>query len=214
MLIPFDYLFQKYNVKCTGLLHAGGSTGQERMMYHKLLIPFVYWIEAIPNVAHELSENLKPYPNQYALNACVSDKDYEIVRFHISNNEKQSSSFLELGHHKAIHPEVKYVDEYVVHTIRIDTLLNKYHIDEKKQINFLNFDLQGAELMALKGMGKLLNHIEYIYLEVNKKETYIGCPLIDEIDSFLSDFERVETGDWICDTWTDGFYIRKTLLNA
>lgn len=213
MLIPFDYLFEKYKVKCTGLLHCGGSYAQERDMYEKLKIPKVLWVEAIPDVFQQMANILMPYANQIPIRACVSDKDNETVTFNISNNEKQSSSFLNLKHHAIIHPEVKYVDRFETQTVRLDTLFGKMNM-LIKDVNFINFDLQGVELKALNGMGELLDQIDYCYLEVNKKETYEGCALIYEIDEFLKDFERVETAQWVADTWTDAFYVRKNVLNV
>ena len=80
-------------------------------------------------------------------------------------------------------------------------------------INFLNADVQGAELKVLKGLGKYLNQIDYLILEVNAKETYIGCSLIGELDDFLSDYKRVETGQLVGGCWSDALYIKKSLLN-
>lgn len=209
MLIPFDYLFEKYNISCTGLLHCGASYCQERDMYERLNIPEVFWVEAIPEVYEQGLINLRNYKKQFILNACVSDEDGKDVVFNISNNESQSSSFLELEHHLKIHPEVRYVDSIKLRTVRLDTLLTGF---ELSRINFGNFDLQGSELLALKGLGELIKYFDYFYIEVNKKETYKGCALVEDIDNFLSDFERVETGEWVADTWTDALYIRKTLL--
>ncbi len=60
---------------------------------------------------------------------------------------------------------------------------------------FLNVDLQGAELLALKGMGDLLKHFDHAYIEVNERELYKGCPLVGEIDAFMAKagFVRKET---------------------
>ena len=71
--------------------------------------------------------------------------------------------------------------------------------------------LQGAEHLAIEGMGDLIKNIDYALLEVNKKETYKGCMLIEELDYFMLQrgFERVETGEWVAETWTDALYIRK-----
>lgn len=211
MLIDFKYLFEKYNVKCTGLLHCGASFCQERDTYEELQIPEVIWIEAIPYIFESAKEIIRYYPNQVIINACLSDDDGQKVQFNISNNEAQSSSFLELGHHATIHPEVHFVEQIELTTVRLDTLFN-YLERDIDHINFGNFDLQGVELMALKGLGKLINQFDYLYLELNKKETYKGCALVDEVDAFLKDFARVEIAAWIGDTWTDGFYVRKSLL--
>lgn len=76
--------------------------------------------------------------------------------------------------------------------------------------NFRNIDIQGAELLALKGMTKVINNYDYIYLEVNKEHLYKDCALIDEIDSFLNtfNFTRVETF-WTDYNWGDALYIKK-----
>lgn len=78
--------------------------------------------------------------------------------------------------------------------------------------NFLNLDLQGAELMALRGLGERLSDVDYIYTEVNKKDVYQGCAKVEELDRFLTEFTRVETL-WCEDGgvdhgWGDAFYIR------
>ena len=86
-------------------------------------------------------------------------------------------------------------------------ILPKYDIN----YNFLNFDIQGAELKALKGMEEYLNKVDYIYTEVNCDYVYKNCALITEIDEYLSQFRlyRVET-EWCQDfKWGDAFYIRK-----
>ena len=209
MLIPFDELFARHNVKCTGILHCGASFCQERDMYHTLRIPEVIWVEAIPDVYEQAQLRLLGYHNQIILNACVSNETGRIVKFNVSNNESQSSSYLELAHHKIIHPEVHYTQQLEMVTIRLDELLEGYNTEH---LNFGNFDLQGAELDALIGLGEKIHQFDYFYLEVNKKEVYKGCALVEELDEFLSAFQRVETGGWVGDSWSDAFYVRKTLL--
>ena len=78
--------------------------------------------------------------------------------------------------------------------------------------NFLNLDIQGAELLALKGFGDLLVGIDYIYTEVNETDIYKDCALIGEIDQYLSDFERVETAMTEF-KWGDALYRRKNEFN-
>lgn len=208
MMISFDYLVNKHNLDIKGVLHLGASTGQEREIYDNYCKGWVIWIEAIPRVYLELQNNIKSLPQQTAYNACLSNVDGDEVVFNVSNNESQSSSILELGVHALIHPEVHYVEQIVMKTKRLDTLLKDVDVSS---INFLNVDLQGAEHLAIEGMGDLIKNIDYALLEVNMKETYKGCMLIEELDYFMLQrgFERVETGDWVADTWTDALYIRK-----
>lgn len=215
MMIDFDYLWPKYNINPYGVLHLGGNTGQERFVYQRLGVKEVCWVEAIPSVFKELMDNIVGFEGHFALNLCVGDIEGKEVEFNISNNESQSSSYLELDHHKVIHPEVHYVDKFKTTMCRID---KHFHPDtfvyHKERSWFLNADLQGAELDAFKGMGDLLKDFKWVYTEVNKQSTYKDCPLIEDIDFHLLKygFERVETGEWVADTWTDALYIHKTLL--
>lgn len=207
-MISFDYLVNKHKLDIKGVLHLGASTGQERKEYDNYCKGDILWVEAIPSVYSELVKNIEPFEKQKAFNACLSNVDDDEVVFNVSNNESQSSSILELGVHMDIHPEVHYVDQIKMKTKRVDTLFKGYSFDN---INFLNVDLQGAEHLAIEGMGDLIKHFDYALLEVNMQETYRGCMLIDDLDYFMMQrgFERVETGDWVANTWTDALYVRK-----
>jgi FkbM family methyltransferase len=207
-MISFDYLVDKHKLDIKGVLHLGASTGQERNAYDTYCKGKVMWVEAIPRVYLDLQQNIKSYPQQTAHNACLSNVDGDEVVFNVSNNESQSSSILELGVHALIHPEVHYVEQIAMKTQRVDTLLKDVDVST---INFLNVDLQGAEHLAIEGMGDLIKNIDYALLEVNMKETYKGCMLVEELDYFMLQrgFERVETGEWVAETWTDALYIRK-----
>lgn len=186
MLIPFDTLFTKHRIRPPGVLHLGANSGQEAEAYHRNGVRQVIWVEALPEVCAKLRKHLVGYPGQVALLACVSDKDGELVNFNIASNEAQSSSMLEFGTHSKEHPTVKFVNKTNLFTIRVDTLLDRVGMAEKIQSGwFLNVDLQGAELLALKGMGSLLSRFDHIYIEVNERELYKGCPLVGEIDEFL-----------------------------
>lgn len=208
MLIPFKDLFERYNIKPSGILHLGANLGQEAEAYNELEIPIVVWVEAIPSVFDQLKKNVEKYKNHICINACVSDKDYEEVTFNISNNESQSSSFLELGYHTTAHPEVHYVEQIKMQTRRVDSL---FTLPKQSGNWLLNADLQGTELLAFKGLGKLMDNIKWIYTEVNKVETYSHCPLINEIDEYLFQFNfiRRELAPWVGDCWTDALYIKE-----
>jgi len=202
MLISLDLLIEKYNIKFKGILHVGAHECQELGIYEKYIDRSkILWIEALKDKV-ETCKNV--FPNILIENAVVSDK-IETVTFNRSNNE-QSSSFLELGLHKVFHPDVIYVDSFQTETKMLKDIICNYNID----FNFLNLDIQGTELKALKGMEDYLKNVDYIYTEVNSDYVYKDCSLIGEIDNYLSDFgfKRVEV-EWICNChWGDAFYIR------
>lgn len=210
MLIPLEKLIRKHNLNITGVLHCGASTGQEAESYHKLGVKNMLFIEAIPDVYEKLENHISQFAGARAVNACLSNVDDNEVTFNISSNEGQSSSFLEFGTHKTAHPDVSYIDQIQLKTKRLDTLIDEINLNVH-EFNFLNMDLQGAELLALRGLGDYLKYFKYAYLEVNKEELYKGCPLVEDLDMYLIGFgfRRVETS-WAGNFgWGDSFYIRK-----
>lgn len=203
MLIDFRTLFPKYNIKPKGVLHVGANRGEEYPVYMELGIKKQVWYEANPAMYQLLMETIKDNPEATAYNLCVGDKFKEVV-LHIANNSGQSSSVLSLGTHAQVHPEVHYIKDITVQMIRLDGL----PMDE--DLDFLNIDIQGAELMALKGMGNLLHQFKAAYLEVNRAYLYEGCPLIEDLDEYLATFgfERVETY-WCGNTnWGDALWVK------
>lgn len=210
MLIPFDRLIRKHRVNITGVVHCGASIGQEVKEYAKLGVRNMVFIEADPKVYQELKMNLLDYPNAIPINACLSNEDGVEVTFHIANNGGQSSSILEFGTHTTAHPEVKFIDSINLTTKRLDTLIDEFAL-EITDYNFLNMDLQGAELLALQGLGDYLKYFKYAYLEVNQKEVYKHCAIVEDLDLYLlgHGFKRVET-QWSGNHgWGDALYIRK-----
>lgn len=209
MLIPFDYIVKKYG-KVRNVLHVGASIGQEAKSYSINGAHHVTWVEAIPSVYDQLCKNIYGYKNMFAVNACVSDVDGAPVEFKITNNDGQSSSFLNLGVHKQEHPDVVVVEVSKMNTVRLDTLIWTGKIMSIEPFDFLNFDIQGSELLALKGYGCFIDTATKIYCEVNKAKVYEDCPLIEDIDSYLKQFgfHREET-KWAGDfSWGDALYIK------
>lgn len=208
MLISFQELFARYNIRTSGVLHLGANTGQEAAAYAQQGITQVIWVEALPDVHSKLVDNVAKYPGHRALLACLSDKDDDQVTFNVASNEAQSSSFLEFGTHSKEHPSVKFTRKVSMFTTRLDTLLKQHNLKVGPDW-FLNVDLQGAELLALRGMGDLLWEFRYAYIEVNIRELYKGCPLVAEIDAYLASFgfSGVET-KMTNFGWGDRAYLR------
>jgi FkbM family methyltransferase len=209
MLIDFSKIIRilnsrKINIK--GAFHVGAHECEEIIFYKQLGLEGkdVIWVDAINSKVVEAQN--KGMLNVY--NAVITDKDDEDVTFNVSNNF-QSSSVLEFGTHAQEHPQVVYVDKIKMTSTTVDTFFEKNNLDASKY-NFWNFDIQGAELMALKGAIKSIEHVDAMYLEVNEKELYKECGLIKDVDMFLSNlnFERVLTS-FTCHGWGDALYVRR-----
>lgn len=209
MLIPYKSILEKYNIRSTGVLHVGANTGQEVDDYYNNGVEQTIWIEADASLIPSLIHNLQPYPNHKVFNDCLTDVDGEEIAFHIANNDGQSSSILELGTHAVVHPEVHYVNHTTVHTRRLDTLMTMNQL-QIADYPFINIDVQGAELLVLKGMGELLHQVQYIYLEVNDASLYKECALYPEIKQYLSTFGFVMKEKVMCGNtqWGDAFFSR------
>ena len=210
MLIPFQQIFDKYKLKIKGILHIGAHECEEFGDYARNNIPAdnQLWIEAIPEKTKVCKERI---PNLNIVNAIVSDKDGENVKFNVTNNY-QSSSILEMKQHLIEHPHIYVIYKFEGTTKTMKTVYDENSISYDKY-NFVNLDIQGVELSALRGMGEILDNFDYVYTEVNTKELYAGCALLPEIDSFLEEkgFLRVEI-NMTPNFWGDAFYIRKTKL--
>ena len=210
MLIPLDALISKYSIQFTGILHVGAHECEEIHEYERFISrDKILWIEAMSDKVEFCK--LK-FPHILIEEAVVSDK-VDLVTFNVSNNG-QSSSILDLGTHEILHPHINYINRYQVCTKPLSDIIGKYDNDIK--FNFLNLDIQGAELRALKGMSGYLQQIDYIYTEVNSEYVYKDCALIDEIDDYLSKygFTRVEI-KWFSDSvtrgWGDAFYMKNVV---
>lgn len=201
MLIDLLYLINKYNIKIDGVLHVGAHRCEEQKVYDQCDAGQVIWIEANPVLCKEMQ---KSYKNVYQ--AVVSDKDNEEVDFIITNNF-QSSSILDLHEHKLEHPDVYETSRIKLKTVTLNTFLKTIN---NPKFNFVNMDIQGAELYALKGMDEYFDYVQYLYLEVNTKELYKNNPLIGDIDKYLllKGFIRKET-NMTRHGWGDAFYIKE-----
>jgi FkbM family methyltransferase len=192
------------NIQISGSFHIGAHECEEQHFYSQIGLnkEDSIWIDAIPFKVNEAKK--RGILNVY--NAIITDKDDQEVTFNISNNV-QSSSVLEFGTHAQEHPHVVYVDKITSKSITIDTFFERNNLQACKY-NFWNFDIQGAELMALQGATKSIQYAKAIYLEVNEKELYKNCGLITDIDAFLLkfNFKRVLTS-MTRHGWGDALYI-------
>ena len=206
MLIPLSGLFEHFKLNITGILHIGAHECEELNDYLKLGIKNenIYWIEAMEDKVNLM----KKQKNIQIYQALIDIEDDKEVKFNITNNG-QSSSILELGSHKTHHPNIKIIDSKQLKTTRLDTFIKKNKIPIEK-LNFLNIDIQGKELDALKSMENYIDNVKYIYTEVNTEKVYKDCALLSEIDEYLDlkGFTRVACQMWGPCGWGDAFYIK------
>jgi len=198
------------NIKFTGALHVGAHDCEEFETYQRIFgIPprHMIWIDGLQDKVNQSSA--RGIPNVYC--AVITDKDGDTVTFKRTNND-QSSSVLDLGTHTKHHPQVVVTGITRHTTTTIDTFMKQNNKDPSRY-DFWNFDIQGAEMLALKGAEVSIKHAKALYLEVNTEEVYKGCALIGDLDTYLRErgFERILTKMWDNGScgWGDALYIRQ-----
>lgn len=206
MLIGVD-IIKKYKSKIRGIYHIGAHQLEENNYYFDLGINRILWFEANPKLVEQFKPNLSYISMQELHNELLSDTDGDEVEFYITNNNS-SSSMLKLKEHLKYYPQITVSDVIKLKTKKMSTFIREESIDTSKY-NFINVDVQGAELKVIKGFEEYLDTIDFIYAEVNNEELYEGCPMMSEIDDFLTphNFRRVETL-MTAANWGDALYAR------
>lgn len=157
----------RYIRNSLGIVHIGGHLGQEAARYaeHKCQ---VIWIEALPDLFTQLEKNIAQYPNQRAICALLGEENDKQVEFHLASNDLASSSIFRFGdelgfENLSMESSVQLVSSRLDH-ILTNTELADYH--------HWVIDVQGAELLVLKGAGQLLENCNSLRIEVSTRKVY------------------------------------------
>ncbi|MGB3534837.1 MAG: FkbM family methyltransferase [Microcoleaceae cyanobacterium] len=210
-MLDLPQLFKQHSIQPKGVIHVGAYEGQDLQLYQQLELQKTLLIEANPIVFKRLARAVEQEKNVIAVNCAISDYN-GTATLHITSLE-QSSSILPLKQVSQYYPQIQETEQISVPARNIDSLLQELKLNPQN-FNLLNIDIQGAELLALKGAQNWLKHVEAINTEVNYEELYEGCVLIDQLDDFLNQhgFERVATTSPYHPSWGDAFYIKKPVI--
>lgn len=196
----------EFGLQIKGLLQIGSFNAAEYEPFKQIGVNHFIFVDANPEVIPGLEQSLGK--DCRVLNYLISDKDNETHTFHIANHA-QSSSILKFDKHKQYHPEYSEVVKTLELTsITLDSLVTQEHV-AMQDYNCLMMDIQGAEMMALRGFEQNLQHIDYIYTELNFDSMYEGCCLEPEFTLYLQQrgYSLVKSFDTGYG-WGDGLYIK------
>lgn len=186
-----------------GAIHIGAHHAEESVWYTQNNITPVVWIECNPNYASIIKAKIQP--DDTTITACISNKNENTI-FNIANNG-ESSSLLQLNRHKILHPDIHYIDSAIVNTMRMVDIYKQYNINST-QYNFLNLDIQGYELEAMKSFENLILSFDYIYTEINTTHVYDSCALVTEIDDYLLPYGFTRQETKMYNEWGDALYTK------
>ena len=185
--------------------------------YNSLPNAKIYAFECNPNTLDICRNNIENYKDRITLiEGAICDYDGEITFYPINQsktvttwkdgNPGASSLFKATGNY----PHEKYVqDEIKVKCHRLDTII-KNGIPPP---DLIWMDLQGAELLALKGLGESINTVKLIYTEVSYQEMYSGQVLYNELNRFLTGNQFILQNSLLLRGWQeDAVYKNKRFI--
>ena len=150
----------------------------------------IYAFECNPNTLHICKKNIESYTDRITLiEGAVCDYDGTIKFYPINQSKTRttwadgnpgaSSLFKSNGNYTV---ETYVQDEITTPCHRLDTVMKNYNIPT---VDIIWMDLQGAELLALKGLGTYLDDVKYIHTEVSHKEMYTGQVMYNDLNNFI-----------------------------
>jgi FkbM family methyltransferase len=203
MIVGFNEYKNKYDFSnVNGVIHVGAHFGQEYDEYQEFFNqPKVHWFEPQKEVYETLKNNLETKPNNIFYNYGLGSKS-ELKQMWDSSNEGQSASFSRPEKVLEIYPHINFVQSEI---LEIKTL-DEFNIQDS---NLLVLDVQGFEMEVLKGSTETLKNIDHIFCEINSVEMYEGCPTLEELCNFLSQYGFTLRENWWTDgSWGDGYWSR------
>lgn len=207
MLISYRILVEKYQIKPQTILHLGAHQAEELEDY-VIYSPnsTVIWIEANPYMVEIVKKKIQNFPQHHIFNLLVTDEDNKDVSLNIASFS-QSSSIFDFQSHLLHYPGISFNEKITLKSSRLDTFINQNPTLCEK-INFINLDIQGAELLALQGLGEKIKNIQYIYTEINIGSLYANVPLLNQLDLYLNScgFQRIAI-QITANFWGDALYI-------
>jgi FkbM family methyltransferase len=174
----------------------------------------IYAFECNEESYKNIKTLIKEYPNITAINKAVNIYDgtcaFYPIDTSIHNNPGASSIFKSTG--KYNHIEVLPQKQTIVECTRLDTWANYNNIEK---IDLIWIDVQGAELLVLKSLGKYLQTIKAIHTEVLNNYIYEGQAIFSELDQYLTEnkFKLVWSNQVIDGWFGNAIYINTKYFN-
>lgn len=174
----------------------GTCDGLDAVKYHRLFPnSTLYAFEPLPANFLLLKQNIEKYNCPiFPINLALSN-EVGTAEFHVSSGRPQdvasdidwdfgnkSSSLLPPNKASEVLPWLKFQEKITVETSTLDSFCLQKSIS---LIDFIHMDVQGAEMLVLKGASSMLSKIKMIWMEVENIELYKNQPLKTDVESFL-----------------------------
>lgn len=172
---------QKYKFKPTNFIEIGSRDGHDTEVvrqYWKLPSQNCYIIEAHPQCYRNITNT---YPELQTLNVAASDET-KVISFNAGIFGKERnvgvSSVLERTCDEFISEKVD-VDGW-----RIEEIMKHFTIDK---FDFMKIDVEGFALQVLKGFGDKIKHTQFIQVELETVQVWVGQSYYLEVINYLKE---------------------------
>lgn len=186
----YDITQNNLKIDVSTIFELGCRYGEDTIALSKIFSRAkIFGFECNPTTLSACRKNIQLCDRIKLIEAAVTDHDGWVDFYPInvtksrttwSDGNQGASSIFKANNKYEIETYVQ--DETTVRSRSLSSIMIEHNIAE---IDILWMDIQGAELLALKGLGKHLGNIKIIYCEVQFIAIYDGQPLFAEILEFL-----------------------------
>lgn len=182
-------------VRPSGVIHVGGHHGEEAPYYQEHGVQTVVWIEAEPDAFEILSRSTAGYPGHHCIHALAAGQDGEerlFYRHRFGSGTKRgycstlpwNSSVVEAD---PVLSRLQTFDVSPMRAVTVATLLRERGF-APETFQYLSINVQGAELMVLRGLAEYLDGIQWIFCDGEldaASSRYQGAPTLAEVADWL-----------------------------
>jgi FkbM family methyltransferase len=179
-----------------GVIHLGASWGQEVWLYMMLGFRRALMVEPLPLEFKRLAERCSATTAySQAVKEMIGPGARPPIEFHcvqcaVADRSGQSTFFQteESATSSLFQPAKSASAEIEVETRTLDDLMSTLPAGwSAEDFTYLRMNIQGSELLALKGGERALRHVRGIFLEVNVRHRYENQPAKEDFDRLLGD---------------------------
>ena len=202
----FNEVIDKSQIKT--IIELGSRGGDEAIDLSNFYIDaVVHTFECNPNILERTKKTLKDKEKILLHEVAVSDVEEEINFYPINEANPGASSFLKPVN-GTLGTDCKSLDPVVVKTVRLEDYLLKNNIHN---VDMICADIQGYELKAFEGMGKIFNTVKYVIMEIPKNNpTYIDAPNRKEVMQYMNSKNLYENRGIVENAYEDNvLFVRK-----
>ena len=195
-----NYFLEENKGRIQILIDVGAHHGESIRYFNKhFLIDEIYAFEPSINNFKILKKKIKHLNNIQIFNLALGDKK-GYVDFH-NHYDSESSTLVKINKNSNYFKKKNiYLDFLNLKRknsnntkVEINTLNNLINFEKKKYIDLIKIDTEGYDFKVVKGLGKLINKVRYIYFEHHFHDMLIKDYKFNDIDQYLkkNNFNKV-----------------------